>query len=93
MTDLVEKSGDGCHESVQNDYINGSMREDGLYKLTENVWRLLRDNLLTFFDPGIEPEDDTQWINVRPIILVLLQNFDSLMVSIIAFCVFLSVFS
>ncbi|KAI3726532.1 hypothetical protein L1987_66330 [Smallanthus sonchifolius] len=59
-TDLVDKSADKCHESVQNDCINGSIREDGLYKLTENVCHLLTDNLMNFFDPGIEPEDDTR---------------------------------
>ncbi|KAI7737317.1 hypothetical protein M8C21_031415 [Ambrosia artemisiifolia] len=57
--DLVDKSAHGCHDSVQDDSINGSMREDGLCKLTESVCFLLRDNLISFFDSGIEPEDDT----------------------------------
>lgn len=57
-TDLVDKSGNGCRGSVQNVHINSSMREDGLYKLTENFCPLLTDNLMNFFDPGIEPKDD-----------------------------------
>ncbi|KAJ0753801.1 putative transcription factor interactor and regulator FHA-SMAD family [Helianthus annuus] len=56
---LVDKSAPECYESVQNDYMNGSMREDGSCKLTETVCVLLTDNLMTFFDPGIEPKDDT----------------------------------
>ncbi|KAK1433313.1 hypothetical protein QVD17_10223 [Tagetes erecta] len=57
-TYLDNQLADGCHEAVQNDYMDGSMREDGLYKLTENVCLLLTDNLMSFFDPDIEPEDD-----------------------------------
>ncbi|KAL8250819.1 hypothetical protein R6Q59_034512 [Mikania micrantha] len=59
-TYLVNKSADRCHESGQSNYIDNSMREDGLYKLAENTCCLLRDNLIDFFDPGNKMEDDTR---------------------------------
>ncbi|KAI3669522.1 hypothetical protein L6452_40758 [Arctium lappa] len=63
-TAVVDKSADafhteGCCNSVENDYMNGSMREDGSYKLIEDVCPLLRNDMMGSFDPGIEPKNDT----------------------------------
>nr|XP_043635017.1 uncharacterized protein LOC122606117 [Erigeron canadensis] len=43
----------GCHKSAENDFINGSMRDDGLYKFTEAV-SLSRNELMGSIDPNIE---------------------------------------
>ncbi|XP_076886283.1 uncharacterized protein LOC143536097 [Bidens hawaiensis] len=53
----------GCHESIQNGYSNGPMRGDGLCKVNENYCFLLTDNLMTFFDTGIEPNHDSHMHN------------------------------
>ncbi|XP_076895338.1 uncharacterized protein LOC143547927 [Bidens hawaiensis] len=53
------KATTGCHELIQNDYSDGPMREDGLCKVNENYCFLLTDNLMTFFDTGIEPNYDS----------------------------------
>ncbi|XP_024982343.1 uncharacterized protein LOC112518789 isoform X2 [Cynara cardunculus var. scolymus] len=49
---------EGCHKSVENDFINGSMREDGLYKFTEDV-SSSGNELMGSFDPNIEMKNAT----------------------------------
>ncbi|KAJ9540943.1 hypothetical protein OSB04_027449 [Centaurea solstitialis] len=47
-----------CHKSVENDFINGSMGEDGLYKFTEDV-SPSGNELMGSFDPNIEMKNAT----------------------------------